>query len=134
MVLSDSIWTIFWSCWANVEIMEDRWCILMLFKTMFWKLELLRKLEIMEDKWCILTLFKTMFWKLELLRKFGIMDDRWCFRGYLKRCFGSFSCLEILKSTDAKLFILALFEKMFFQSVFNGYQMDKLVHRIILPL
>jgi len=70
----------------------------------------------MDDRWCILMLFKTMFWKLELLRKIEIMDDRWCIRGYLKICFGSFSCLEKLKSTDAQWFILALFEKMFFQS------------------
>ena len=33
------------------------------------KLEHLRKFEIKDDVWCILMLFETMFLKLELLRK-----------------------------------------------------------------
>mgnify|MGYP007091393975 CR=1 FL=1 len=85
-------------CWEKIEIKDDRWCILTLFETMFFKLELLRKnkkqrlkmlhylrylkcvLEVATDehiflkargaKWCILTLIETMFWKLQLPRKF----------------------------------------------------------------
>ena len=32
------------NCWENFESKEKIWCILMLFETVFWKLELLRKI------------------------------------------------------------------------------------------
>ena len=34
-----------WNCSENFEIMDDRWCILTLFETRVWKLELLRKIR-----------------------------------------------------------------------------------------
>ena len=32
-----------WNCWEKFESKEKKWCILMLFETVFWKLELLWK-------------------------------------------------------------------------------------------
>ena len=33
-----------WNCWENFEILDDRWFILRLFETTFWKLQLLRQI------------------------------------------------------------------------------------------
>jgi len=41
-ILSDCV-TGSWNCWENFESTEAKWCILGLFETVFWKLELLRK-------------------------------------------------------------------------------------------
>ena len=58
-----------WNWWENVEIMDDRWCIMTLFKSMFLKSELLLIVLKQGLKWCILTLFETKFFRFKLLRK-----------------------------------------------------------------
>jgi len=67
------------NCLEHFESKEAKRCILALFETVFWKLELsLENVETKEAKWCILALFEMVFWKLELLRKFETKDAKWC--------------------------------------------------------
>ena len=52
-----------WKCWENVKSKGEQRC----FGSWNWS----EIVEVMDDRWCILTLFETMFWNLGLLWKFG---------------------------------------------------------------
>ena len=58
-----------WNCREKVERMYALWCNLALLEAKFFKLVMLRRIwkQGGGGKWCILTLFKGMFWKLYLI-------------------------------------------------------------------
>jgi len=65
---------------------------------------------------CILALFKTNCYEVgtvETILKARKLNG--AFWRYLKRCFGSWNCLENFETKEAKWYILALFETVFWK-------------------
>ena len=91
-----------WKCWEHVKSKGEQQC----FGIWNWS----EIVEVMDDRWCILTLFETMFLKFELLRKLWKQEEKrgafWC---YLKRCFGIWDCFENLEIMDDRWCILTIF-------------------------
>ena len=90
------------------------WCYL---KRFIWRWNCWEKIKSKDAKWCILMLFETMFLKLELLGNLKSRTQNGAFGRCLKRCLGSWNTWAYFESKDAKWCILPLFETIFIGSL-----------------
>ena len=91
-----------WNCWEFFKSNDAKRCILALYETMVWKLELLR--TSWKQGWCMV--HSDAIWNnvIEVGTAEKILKARTlngAFWHYLKRCFGSWNCWEFFENEVA---------------------------------